>query len=428
MSAQSLPPIAHYSGEDCQSYEDSFEKWIEQFEEHSKLAGWSEEHQRYHLRMSLDKTAFQTYQLLPDDVKVSYSTTVEALKKRFKPVDREDLRGMDFHQLVQTKQSVEQLGLKLAKRAFPTITGKDFDRLLKGRFFQALLPCWQRKLGAPKPDESFDELFARAHTTERREEQHSNDSQSKNKKVEKQSTQPAKEPDEQAPSESRKQGQSIQCRACHRFGHIAKFCKYKQKKSAEAPGKSKESSSHVMTMVKQLSSAELEQELSKCRLDGEQELLDACLKSNVQVVTGAVGPSYWLEVLVEGVTVSAMVDAGSQSTIVSRSLLHKVFKHMEREGKLLPKLECPSSKLRGKGGHPIDVTAQVKFIFSVNGRSIVTLDPVFVQPNSEQECLLESNVLSVIGITATRASGEPLTASLIDEPTSESETTHVNLV
>lgn len=41
MSAQSLPPISHFSGEDCQSYEDSFEKWIEQFEEHSKLAGWS---------------------------------------------------------------------------------------------------------------------------------------------------------------------------------------------------------------------------------------------------------------------------------------------------------------------------------------------------------------------------------------------------
>ena len=79
------------------------------------------------MKMSLDKTAFQTYKLLPDNVKSSYSATAEALKKRFKPVDREELRGMDFHGLTQTKQSVEQLGLelqKLAKRAFPTITGK----------------------------------------------------------------------------------------------------------------------------------------------------------------------------------------------------------------------------------------------------------------------------------------------------------------
>ena len=99
---------------------------------------------------------------------------------------------------------------------------------------------------------------------------------------------------------------------------------------------------------------------------------------------------------------SAMVDTWSQSTIVSRSLLHKVFKHnMEKEGKPLPKLECPSTKLRGKGGHPIDVSAQVKFTFSVDGRSVVT--PVFVQPDSEQECLLGSNVLSAVGITVTRA-------------------------
>ena len=95
---------------------------------------------------------------------------------------------MDFHGLMQTKQSVEQLGLelqKLAKRAFPTITGTEFDRLLKGHFFQALLPRWQRKLGAPRTEKSFDELFARARTTERREEQYSavagdrNDAQSK---------------------------------------------------------------------------------------------------------------------------------------------------------------------------------------------------------------------------------------------------------
>ena len=137
-------------------------------------------------------------------------------------------------------------------------------------------------------------------------------------------------------------------------------------------------------------------------------------KCNVQVVTGAVGPSYWLKVLVEGVAVSAMVDTGSQSTIVSHSLLHKVFKHMQRERKPLPRLEC-----RGT----IHVTAQVKLTFSIDGRSIVA--PVFVQPDSEQECLLGSNVLSAIGIAVTCANGEPLTASTTDEPP---ETVHVNLV
>ena len=238
MFAQSLPPIPHFIGKDCHSYEDSFDKWLEQFEEHSNIVGWSEEHQRYHLKMSLDKTAFQTYRLLPDDIKTSYAATVNAPRSRFKPVDIEELRGMEFHELKQTKQSVEQLSLelqKLATRAFPLITGKDFDRLLKGRFFQALLSRWQRKLGAPKPDESFDELFARARTTERRDEQYNttmgdrNGSQGGARRADNQPNQAAKAPHESVPSEPRRQGQGIQCRACHKFGHIAKFCRFKQR-------------------------------------------------------------------------------------------------------------------------------------------------------------------------------------------------------
>ena len=99
MSAQSLLPMPHYSGEGIQSSEEGFDKWIEQFEERAKLVGWSEDHKRYNLKMLLDKSAFQTYLLLPDDVKASYSATVEALRSRFKPVDIEELRGMEFHQL-----------------------------------------------------------------------------------------------------------------------------------------------------------------------------------------------------------------------------------------------------------------------------------------------------------------------------------------
>ena len=47
MSAQGLPPMPYYSGEGIQSSEEGFDKWIEQFEERAKLAGWSEDHKRY---------------------------------------------------------------------------------------------------------------------------------------------------------------------------------------------------------------------------------------------------------------------------------------------------------------------------------------------------------------------------------------------
>ena len=64
--------MPHYSGEGIQSSEEGFDKWIE---ERAKLAGWSEDHKRYYLNMLLDKSAFQTYHLLSDDVKATYSAT-----------------------------------------------------------------------------------------------------------------------------------------------------------------------------------------------------------------------------------------------------------------------------------------------------------------------------------------------------------------
>lgn len=42
------------------------------------------------------------------------------------------------------------------------MTEKEFDRLLKGRFFQAPMVKWQRNLEAPKPGETFLELYSRA--------------------------------------------------------------------------------------------------------------------------------------------------------------------------------------------------------------------------------------------------------------------------
>lgn len=38
-------------------------------------------------------------------------------------------------------------------------------------FFQALLPKWQRKFGAPKVGETFKELYDRARTCERHDQQ-----------------------------------------------------------------------------------------------------------------------------------------------------------------------------------------------------------------------------------------------------------------
>ena len=122
MSAQNLPPIPSYSDEGVQALEDGFKRWIEQFEERAQLAGWSEDLHRYYLKMRLSRTAFQTYQLLPDGVKANYSATVSDLRSKFKPVDIEELRGVECHQLVEKNKSVDQLtmycGVKIRVRYF----------------------------------------------------------------------------------------------------------------------------------------------------------------------------------------------------------------------------------------------------------------------------------------------------------------------
>jgi hypothetical protein len=59
MAAQSLPPLVHFSGEGSLAGEESFDRWLEHFEERAGVAGWSEDRKKYRLRMHLDKQPFR---------------------------------------------------------------------------------------------------------------------------------------------------------------------------------------------------------------------------------------------------------------------------------------------------------------------------------------------------------------------------------
>ena len=171
MAAQSVPPLCKFSGENINTEEGNVVQWVEQFAERARVAGWSEQQKLFQLKVHLEKTAEHTVRMLPEEEKDSYDRVVVALKKRFLSVDIEELRVLEFHQLMQDKQSVEELGIelqKLGRKAFPTSGAKEF---VKGRFYQALLPKWQRRLGAPKTTETFEELYARARTLERHDQQ-----------------------------------------------------------------------------------------------------------------------------------------------------------------------------------------------------------------------------------------------------------------
>ena len=185
----------------------------------------------------------------------------------------------------------------------------------------------------------------------------------------------------------RPQRPRVQCHACHRFGHIASQCRNKDRwrRRAEAAGRSNDSTSTALATTAELTDEQLEQELTRRRLNKEQQMLKNT--STVGLVTaGAVGPTMFMDVAVEGFLVSAVVDVGSQSTIISRSLLHSIKSHLQSEGKATPRLDLPGLTLYGKSGSgrsPVDITAWVNLTFAADGKAVNA--PVFVQPHSEQD-------------------------------------------
>ena len=133
-------------------------------------------------------------------------------------------------------------------------------------------------------------------------------------------------------------------------------------------------------------------------------------------VSTAVGPTPHLCVEVEGVLVTALVDSGSQSTIISRPLLHQISKKLQSQGKPLPGLLLPTVRLYGKDGRsknqPLNITDEVVLKVAADGKT--TSVPMFVQPDSEQPCLLGMNVIPTLGIKILRSNGKSLMEQPVD--------------
>ena len=124
----------------------------------------------------------------------------------------------------------------------------------------------------------------------------------------------------------------------------------------------------------------------------------------------AVGTWLHMEICIEGLPVTAMVDTGAQSTIISRETLHVVNQHLKQEERTLPPLELPTVQLYGKdgrkGGQELLIIAQVPLVLS-HGTKHVSV-PVFVQPNSSQACLLGINAIPLLGLSILQGDGTPV--------------------
>lgn len=99
--------------------------------------------------------------------------------------------------------------------------------------------------------------------------------------------------------------------------------------------------------VEDLTEEEQESLLTERRLSREKQLLDreysdtGAIQAS-QEHAGAFGSTPKLDLLIEGVPVSAMVDTGAQFTIISRQVLHAIARHLHQQGFPVPALEKPS--------------------------------------------------------------------------------------
>jgi len=96
VAVQNLPSLKCYTGEGGDATNDGFDRWLERFRERAKFANWSAEEQLYQLKLHLDKTALDVFRMMPDSERETIDSAVAALKKRFKPADIEELRGLEF--------------------------------------------------------------------------------------------------------------------------------------------------------------------------------------------------------------------------------------------------------------------------------------------------------------------------------------------
>ena len=165
------------------------------------------------------------------------------------------------------------------------------------------------------------------------------------------------------------------------------------------------------------------------QLESTQGCVDTVTAKQAKV-GDAVGPTMYIDLKIEGVKVEAMVDTGAQSTIITWAFLHEIDNSLKAQGRPVPELEVPRARLFTKecnGIKPgLDITAQVMLTVETDNRCVTV--PVFIQPNSEQLCLLGRNAATILGLKFLNPNRKPLHTHSIQSSQLESTKVLIRLV
>ena len=84
------------------------------------LTEWTPEQK---LKAHLQNTTLEVFRMMPETECTKYKIAVDVLKKQFRRVDIQELKGLEFCRKLQGDETVEQLGVDLrqmARQAFTT--------------------------------------------------------------------------------------------------------------------------------------------------------------------------------------------------------------------------------------------------------------------------------------------------------------------
>ena len=100
----SLTSVPEFNGEKLDD-EEAFNRWIKKLEKHAEICRWSVREKLLQFELHLVGRAEAVYKTLPTEVKGSFTTAVEALRKRLQPPKRDALRSA---QLIKRKQQSDE--------------------------------------------------------------------------------------------------------------------------------------------------------------------------------------------------------------------------------------------------------------------------------------------------------------------------------
>ena len=382
--AHQLPPLASYKG-DMGPDTESIEEWLERFDMLAEECRWTPRAKLLHLTSRLERQAYAFYRSCTPQVKGSYKSLTDELRKRFTPVRIQGVDTSLFHDRKQKSgETVDQYAQELRRlhqKAYPesirgsadaekigktllasqfvaglrpdikkAVTGSDQSGdtgrlLVKARFEEAKLTELKAAEQPLHPLKTVGGIYSNAnrpnrYTQPREQSRPPNTTQSR----------PIKPPNSRPPpyANNRDRPRNFQkspltCHNCGGTGHFARECSWQNQRGGESRVQSgynrmsaisstdnrkhSPSEGKAVDVVDEGKIARLKKQLQ------EAEMEEALLQSRgrihgISCVDGHreehLGPVINAQVELDGVMTDALLDTGSPATIISLEYLIEI--------------------------------------------------------------------------------------------------------